>query len=65
MAKLSLKSNLVNGVLRGIAAPLDVFEVNTYPYPHQTDRDAINLDVRRVGDTFKSVMSETNAETSD
>lgn len=65
MAKLNLKTEFVNDVLRGIAAPLDVFEVNIYPYPHQTDRDAINQDVQRVGDTFKSVMRETNAKASD
>ena len=57
--------DFLNEVLRGIAAPLEVFEVNIYPYPHQTDRDAINQDVRRVGDTFKSVMRETNAKASD
>jgi hypothetical protein len=66
MAKQTDKASaFVGGVLRGIAAPLDTFKVNSYPYPHASDRDAIQRDLQRVGEDFKTVIANADAEAAD
>ena len=52
----------VDGVLRGLEAPADTFTINKYPYPHESEHEAIHSDWRRVGDEIRSVMATENVK---
>ncbi|OGT78421.1 MAG: hypothetical protein A3I78_03280 [Gammaproteobacteria bacterium RIFCSPLOWO2_02_FULL_56_15] len=48
---------LIEGILRGLEAPADTFTVNQYPYPHESEHDALRGDWKQVGDEIRSVMA--------
>ena len=50
----------MRGVMRGAAAPVDTYIVHTYPYPHESEQEAIRDDWRRVGDTLRDSVKLLN-----
>jgi len=55
---------LIDGVLRGLEAPADVFTVNRYPYPHVSEHEAIRGDWQRVGDEIRDAMTRADVKAS-
>ncbi len=53
---------LIAAVLKGMAAPGDVYHVNQYRYPHGSELDALRGDWERVGNDFKSVIERENGK---
>lgn len=54
---------LIKGVLRGLEAPADTFNVNHYAYPHESEQSAMRGDWVRVGDQLRDAMTRTDVKT--
>jgi hypothetical protein len=53
---------LIDGVFRGASAPVDVFVVHEYKYPHPSTQEAMRDDWRRVGDEIRDSMTRTERD---
>lgn len=49
-------------VLRGAAAPTEIYARNEYVYPHSSTRSALRHDWERVGSTISSSMGRVREE---
>lgn len=64
MTKLAKKSSsLLAKMVKGMAAPSDVYDVKQYRYPHNSERDALRSDWERVGGDFKVIIERENGKT--
>lgn len=52
-----------HGVFRGMDSAADLFIVNEYRYPHESERDAMRQDWYRVGDQIKKSMKSSDVKT--
>jgi hypothetical protein len=55
----------IGGVLRGVAAPGDVYVTNVYHYPHSSPEAAMRGDWARVGDELKRAMKRSDTQRED
>ena len=49
-------------MVKGMAAPSDVYDVKQYRYPHNSERDALRSDWERVGGAFKAIIERENGK---
>ena len=60
--QISKTKALINGVFRGLEAPADTFQTNRYAYPHQSEKEAMRSDWKRVGKELRKAMANTDGK---
>jgi len=49
-------------ITKGMSSPAQVYQINHYRYPHNSERDAMRGDWERVGGDFKVVIERENGK---
>lgn len=54
--KIKIFKTSLSSIVKGMAAPAQVYKVNVYSYPHKSDLDAMRKDWELVGNAFRAVI---------
>lgn len=62
LAKIKILGISLSSIVKGMSAPAQVYTVNTYRYPHKSERDALRSDWERVGGDFLTVIKREHGK---
>lgn len=49
-------------IIKGMSSPAQIYQINHYRYPHNSERDAMRGDWERVGGDFMVVIERENGK---